>query len=136
MFLFRTSKKELDITDALKSKEAKITIGGKPVVIKALKLAQAVELLAALGNAKEIIQLASADLVAFNRLLLIKLPQLLKFCVPGEDIDPDQVTLAEFADFLLAVYCVNDLDRILGNFYKAITSLPKLTQVSAGLPKQ
>lgn len=135
MFLFGTSKKELDISDALKRKEAKITIGGKPVVVKALKLAQAVELLSALGNVQEMVKLASADLTAFNKLLLVKLPEVLKFCVPDADIDAEQVTLAEFADLLLAVYCVNDLDRVLSNFYKAITSLPKLTQVSAGLPK-
>ena len=136
MFLFRNSKKELDITDALKRKEAKITIGGKSVVIKALKLAQALELLGALGNVGELIKLAGGDIVAFNRVLLGKMPAILNFCVPGEDIDPDEVTLAEFADLLLAVYCVNDLERILANFTRAVQSMPKLTQGLAVSPKQ
>lgn len=136
MFLFRNSKKELDITDALKRKEAKITIGGKSVVIKALKLAQALELLGALGNVGELIQLAANDMGAFNRVLLSKMPSILKFCVPGVEIDPEQVTLAEFADLLLAIYCVNDLERILSNFTKAVQSMPKLTQGLAVSPKQ
>ena len=136
MFLFRTSKKELDITDALKRKEATITIGGKPVVIRAFKLAQALELFAALGNLDALLKLASADLAEFNKVLLRNLPVVLEFCVPGEHIDPEQVTLAEFADLLLAVYCVNDLDRVLSNFTKAVRSMPKLTQDLAASPKQ
>lgn len=135
MFFFKPSKKELDITDALKRKEATITIGGKPVVIKAFKLEQALALFAALGNVKELVQLAGADLAAFNRALLLKLPEILKFAIPEEKINADEVTLAEFADLLLAIYSVNDLDRVLLNFYKAITSMPKLTQALAGLPK-
>lgn len=136
MFLFRKAKKELDITDALKRKEAKITIGGKSVVIKALKLAQALELLAALGNAGELIKLAGQDMAAFNVALLDKMPAILSFIIPGEHIDPDKVTLAEFADLLLAIYCVNDLERILSNFTRAVQSMPKLTQGLAVSPKQ
>ena len=136
MFLFRNSKKELDITDALKRKEAKITIGGKPVVIRALKLPQALELLGALGNVGELMKLAGSDMAAFNRVLLSKMPAILAFCLPGEQIDPDKVTLAEFADFVLAIYCVNDLERILANFMKAVGSMPKLTQVLGPSPKQ
>lgn len=136
MFLFRNSKKELDITDALRKKEATITIGGKPVVIRAFKLYKALELLGALGGVSELLKLASTDIVAFNRVLLAKLPVLLAFCVPDKQIDPEQVTLAEFADLLLAVYYVNDLERILINFTKAAGSMPKLMQVSAPSPKQ
>ena len=136
MFLFRNSKKELDITDALKRKEAKITIGGKPVVIKALKLAQALELLAALGNVGELIKLAGQDMASFNCALLAKMPAILRFVLPGEHIDPDSVTLAEFADLLMAIYCVNDLERILSNFMRAVQSMPKLTQGLAVSPKQ
>lgn len=136
MFLFRNAKKELDITDALKRKEAKITIGGKSVVIKALKLPQALELITALGNVGELIKLAGQDVAAFNRAILAKMPAILDFIVPGEHIDPDKVTLAEFADLLVAVYCVNDLERILSNFMAAVQSMPKLTQGLAVSPKQ
>lgn len=136
MFLYRKSKKELDITDALKKKEAQITIGGKPVVVRALKLTQALELLSALGNVGELLKLSANDFGAFNRLLLSKLPEILAFCVPDYKIDPDNITLAEFSDLLLAVYCVNDLERILSNFTKAVQSMPKLTQGLAASPKQ
>lgn len=136
MFLYRKSKKELDITDALKRKEAQITIGGKPVVIRAFKLAQALELLSALGNVSELIKLAGSDLGAFNRELLNKMPALLAFSLPEYKIDPDKVTLAEFADLILAIYVVNDLERILINFTKAVQSMPKLTQGLAASPKQ
>lgn len=135
MFLFNKSKKELDITDALKRKEAHITIGGKPVVIRAFKLAQAVELLSALGNVSELIKLAWSDFGAFNRELLNKMPALLAFSLPEYKIDTDKVTLAEFADLILAIYVVNDLERILINFTKAVQSIPKLTQGLAPSPK-
>lgn len=135
MFLFRTSKKELDITDALKRKEATITIGGKPVVIKALKLAQALELFAALGNVKELMNLASTDFVAFRIALLERLPVLLAFCLPGQKLNAEDITLAEFGDLLLAIWCVNDLERVLSNFTRAVGSMPKLTQGLASSPK-
>lgn len=135
MFLFRTSKKELDITDALKRKEAKITIGEKPVVIKALKLDKALELFSALGNVKELMALASTDFVAFRIALLDRLPALLAFCLPGENIKAEDVTLAEFGDLLIAIWCVNDLERVLSNFTKAVGSMPKLTQGLASSPK-
>lgn len=136
MFLFNHSKKDLDITDALKRKEAKITIGGEPVVIRAFKLAQALDLFAALGNVNELIRLAITDKGAFNRFILAKMPEILTFCVPDREIDADKITLAEFADLMLAVYCVNDLERILINFTKAVRSMPELTQVLAASPKQ
>lgn len=136
MFIFRNSKKELDITDALKRKEACITIGGKPVVVRAFKLAQALELLGALGNVGELIKLASIDITTFNKILLAKMPAILNFSLPGYDVDQEKITLAEFADLLMAIYCVNDLERILGNFTKAVASMPKLTQVLGPLPKQ
>ena len=136
MFVFRNSKKTLDITDALKRKEAQITIGGKSVVIRAFKLAQALELLSALGNVGELIKLAGTDFGAFNRELLAKLPVILAFSLPEYNIDPVKVTLAEFADLVLAIYCVNDLERILINFTKAVQSMPKLTQGLAVSPKQ
>ena len=135
MFLFTTSKKELDITDALKRKEAKITIGGKPVVIKALKLGPALDLFSALGNVRELINLANTNLPAFRIALLDKLPELLKFCVPGYDIKADDVTLAEFSDLLIAIWCVNDLERVFSNFMTAVQSMPKLTQDLATSPK-
>lgn len=136
MFLFRNSKKELDITDALKRKEAQITIGGQSVVIRAFKLAQALELLSALGNVSELIKLAATDFGAFNRTLLGKMPALLAFSLPEYKIDAEKVTLAEFADLVLAIYVVNDLERILTNFTKAVQSMPKLTQGLAASPKQ
>lgn len=136
MFVFKRAKKELDITDALKRKEATITIGGKPVVIRAFKLAQALELMAALGNAMELFKLVSTDMGAFNRALLANLPTIVAFCVPDEQIDPDNVTLAEFADLMLAVWCVNDLERIYSNFTQAVQSMPKLTQGLAASPRQ
>lgn len=136
MFLFRNSKKELDITDALKRKEACITIGGKSVVVRAFKLAQALEFFSALGNVSEIIKLAGTDFGAFNRVLLAKIPEILAFSLPEYKIDADKVTLAEFADLVLAIYCVNDLERILANFTKAVQSMPKLTQGLAASPKQ
>lgn len=136
MFLFRKSKKELDITDALKIKEAQITIGGKLVVIRAFKLVQALELIEALGGIKKLIGLAGTDITAFNRDLLAKMPSVLAFCLPGEQIDAEQVTLAEFADLLMAVWCVNDLERIFTNFMQAVQSMPKLTQALATSPKQ
>lgn len=135
MFLFRNSKKELDITDALTRKEAKITIGGKPVVIKAFKLAQALALLQALGDVATLLKLAGTDFAEFNRVLFSKMPVILTFCVPGEDIDAEKITVAEFADLLLAVWCVNDLGRIYSNFTQAMQSIPKLTQGLATLPK-
>lgn len=136
MFIFRNSKKELDITDALKRKEAQITIGGKPVVIRAFKLVEALQFLEALGDVKKTLLLAAADLAAFNRELLLKLPVVLKFCVPNEEIDPDKITLAEFADLMLAVWCVNDLERIYANFTKAVQSMPSPMQALATSPKQ
>lgn len=135
MFLFSNSKKQLDITDALKRKEAQITIGGKPVVVRAFKLARALELLSALGNVGELIKLAGSDFGAFNRALLAKMPEILAFCLPEYKIDAEKVTLAEFADLILAIYCVNDLERILINFTKAVRSMPKLTQGLAVSPK-
>jgi len=134
-FLFSKSKKNLDITDALKRKEATLTIQGKRVTIKAFKLAEALELFAALGNIQDLLRLVGTDLTLFNRLLLAKLPVVLRFCVPDGQIEPDKITLAEFADLILAVYCVNDLDRILANFTQAMSSMPKTTQVLASLPK-
>ena len=134
-FLFTKSKKNLDITDAIKRKEATITIQGKRVTIKAFKLAEALELFSALGSIQELVRLVGTDLTLFNRLLLAKLPVVLRFCVPDEQLDPDRITLAEFSDLILAVYCVNDLERILSNFLQAISSMPKTTQVLASLPK-
>ena len=134
-FLFTKSKKNLDITDALKRKEAILTIQGKQVTIRAFKLAEALELFAALGNIQELLRLIGTDITLFNRLLLAKLPVVLRFCVPDGQIDADKITLAEFADLILAVYCVNDLERILANFTQAMSSMPKTTQVLASLPK-
>ena len=134
-FLFSKSKKNLDITDALKRKEATITIQGKQVTIKAFKLAEALELFAALGSIQELVRLVGKDITLFNRLLLAKLPTVLRFCVPDAHIDADKITLAEFSDLILAVYCVNDLERILSNFQQAMSSMPKTTQVLASLPK-
>ena len=136
MFLYRKSKKELDITDALKKKEACITIGGKSVVVRAFKLSKALELLSALGNLGELVKLAGKDFGGFNRVLLAKLPLILDFCLPEYKIDPEKVTLAEFADLTLAVWCVNDMERIISNFTKAVQSIPKLTQGLAPSPKQ
>lgn len=135
MFLFTTSKKELDITDALKRKEAKITIGGKPVVIKAFKLAQALELFNALGDVRALLDLASTNFPAFRIALLERLPLLLAYCLPGENVKADDVTLAEFGDLLVAIWCVNDLERVISNFTKAVGSMPKLTQGLASSPK-
>ena len=134
-FLFTKSKKNLDITDALKRKEATITIQGKQVTIRAFKLAEALELFAALGSIQELVRLAGKDITLFNRLLLAKLPTVLRFCVPDAHIDAEKITLAEFSDLILAVYCVNDLERILSNFQQAMSSMPKTTQVLASLPK-
>lgn len=136
MFLYRKSKKELDITDALKKKEACITIGGKSVVVRAFKLTQGLEFLGALGNIQELLKLASTDVAAFNRALLSKIGVILAFCLPGEQIDPEQVTLAEFADLTLAVWCVNDMERILSNFMTAVQSMPKPMPGLAVSPKQ
>ena len=134
-FLFTKSKKNLDITDALKRKEATITIQGKQVTIRAFKLAEALELFAALGSIQELVLLVGKDITLFNRLLLAKLPTVLRFCVPDAHIDADKITLAEFSDLILAVYCVNDLERILSNFQQAMSSMPKTTHVLASLPK-
>lgn len=136
MFLYRKSKKELDITDALKRKEACITIGGKSVVVRAFKLTQGLEFIAALGNVQELLQLANKDMAAFNRALLAKIDVILSFCLPGEQIDAEQVTLAEFADLTLAVWCVNDMERIVSNFSQAVQSIPNLTPGLAVSPKQ
>lgn len=136
MFLYRKSKKELDITDALKKKEACITIGGKSVVVRAFKLTQGLEFLGALGNIQELLKLASTDVAAFNRALLSKIGVILAFCLPGEQIDAEQVTLAEFADLTLAVWCVNDMERILSNFMTAVQSMPKPMPGLAVSPKQ
>ena len=132
-FLFTKSKKELDIKDALLRKEAKITIGGKPVVIKAFKLAQALLLIEAL---KPNLDLLKNDLPAFNRFLLAKMPEILAFCVPDRKISADDITLAEFADLVLAIYCVNDLERIITNFTMAVQSIQKVMPASATSPKQ
>ena len=64
MFKFFSSKKELDITDALNKKRATITIGGESVVIEAFKLGKALELFAALGNATELVKLAGVTVQA------------------------------------------------------------------------
>ena len=136
MFKFKKSKKELDITDAINRKKATITIGGKPVVIEAFKLANALELINILGKMPDLIKLASADLPAFNRILLAHLPQVLAFCVPqAKGINPDDITLTEFADLILAVWAVNDMERIVSNFTTAVQSMPKVTQVLATSPK-
>lgn len=136
MFKFKKSKKALDITDAINRKKATITIGGKPVVIEAFKLAKALELINVLGKMPDLIKLASADLPAFNRILLAHLPQVLAFCVPhAKGINPDDITLTEFADLILAVWAVNDMERIVSNFTTAVQSMPKVTQVLATSPK-
>lgn len=136
MFKFKKSKKALDITDAINRKKATITIGGKPVVIEAFKLAKALELINILGKMPDLIKLASADLPAFNRILLAHLPQVLAFCVPqAKGINPDDITLTEFADLILAVWAVNDMERIVSNFTTAVQSMPKVTQVLASSPK-
>lgn len=135
MFLYRKSKKELDITDALKKKEACITIGGKPVVVRAFKLEQGLQFLGALGDAQDLFQLASKDFAAFNRALLSKIGVILNFCLPGVEIDKDKVTLAEFADLIMAIYCVNDVERIYSNFTQAMRSIAELTPGLAALPK-
>lgn len=136
MFKFKKSKKDLDITDAINRKRATITIGGKPVVIEAFKLAKALELINILGKMPDLIKLASADLPAFNRILLAHLPQVLAFCVPqAKGINPDDITLTEFADLILAVWAVNDMERIVSNFTTAVQSMPKVTQVLATSPK-
>ena len=135
MFLYRKSKKELDITDALKRKEACITIGGKSVVVRAFKLQKGLEFIAALGNAQELFKLASTDIASFNREILSKIGVILAFCLPDVEIDPEQVTLTEFADLLMAVYCVNDVERIYGNFTQAMRSIALLTPDLAALPK-
>lgn len=135
-FIFPRIKKDLDITDALKRKQAEITIGGKPVVIKALKLAEALELFSALGDLKTVINLAQNDTVAFNRLLLAKLPTILRFCVPERQVKAEEVTLTEFADLITAVWCVNDLGRILANFTRAIPQELIIMPTGAVLPKR
>lgn len=135
-FLFTKSKKELDIKDALLRKEAKITIGGKPVVIKAFKLAQALQLIEALKPTAEVLTLATTDIAAFNRYLLAKMPEILAFCLPNYKIEPESVTLTEFADLMLAIYCVNDLERIITNFSVAVQSIQKVMPASATSPKQ
>lgn len=136
MFLYRKAKKELDITDALKRKEACITIGGKSVVVRAFKLVKGVEFFAALGNAKELFELANKDFAAFNRALLSKIGVILDFCLPEYKIDAEQVTLTEFADLLMAIYCVNDVERVYANFTKAMRSIQELTPDLAALPKR
>lgn len=135
MFKFFSSKKELDITDALKKKQAHITIGGNPVVIEAFKLSKALELFEAMGNISELIKLAGSDTAAFNRVLLAKLPLILRFCAPDRQIDAESVTLAEFADLITAVWCVNDLERIFSNFYLATRSMPQIMPDLAGWQK-
>ena len=136
MFKFKKSKKELDITDAINRKKATITIGGKPVVIEAFKLSKALELINIVGKTPDLIKLASADLPAFNRILLAHLPQVLAFCVPNANgINPDDITLTEFADLILAVWAVNDMERIVSNFTTAVQSIPKATQALASSPK-
>lgn len=135
MFFFKRAKKELDITDAIVRKQARITIGGKPVVVQALKLAPALELLGELGQVPQLLKLAAADRAAFNRALLAKLPVLLRFCVPDEQIKPENVTLTEFADLLLALWCVNDLERVVANFTQAVQSLPTPMRALAASPK-
>lgn len=144
-FLFKRAKKELDITDALIRKEAKITIGGKSVVIKACKLVKALELIESLSAGIGIAKLIGTDLPTFNKYLLNKLPIILDFC-EIKDIKAEDITLAEFSDLLLAIYCVNDLERIIANFTKAVQSVqivqipsPKIMQTmqgSATSPKQ
>lgn len=135
MFRFSASKKELDIRDALQRKRATITIGGQPVVIEALKLGPALDLIGALGGLPDILKRAGEDPGAFKLFLLSKMPDVLAFCAPGSSVEPDKITLAEFADLLLAVWCVNDLERITANFTKAVQSMPKLTQALAASPK-
>lgn len=134
-FLFKKSKKELDITDALIRKEAKITIGGKPVVIKAFKLAKALQFIEALGLGAGLLKLASSNFAEFNKYLLLKLPVIIDFC-DVKDVDIDAITLAEFSDLILAIYCVNDLERILTNFTMAVQSIPKVMQGLGASPKQ
>ena len=136
MFLYRNSKKDLDITDALKRKEACITIGGKSVVVRAFKLQKGLDFIAALGNAQELLNLARTDIASFNREILSKIGVILAFCLPDYKIDPEQVTLTEFADLLMAVYCVNDVERIYGNFTMAMRSIALLTPDLAALPKR
>jgi len=135
MFLFKKSKKELDITDALIRKEAKITIGGKSVVIKAFKLAKALQFIDALSLGAGILKLASTNIAEFNKYLLSKLPVIIDFC-EIKDVNIEDITLAEFSDLILAIYCVNDLERILSNFTTAVQSMPKAMQGLATSPKQ
>lgn len=136
LFKFKHSKKNLDITDAILRKETQITIGGQSVVIRAFKLAEALQLIDALGQSSDLIKLAGKDFAAFNRYLLAKMPLILKFCLPDYKIDQDKITLTEFCDLIMAVYYVNDLERIITNFTTAVQSIPKITQGLAVSPKQ
>ena len=135
-FKFKHSKKNLDITDAILRKETQITIGGQSVVIRAFKLAEALQFIEALQEGSNLIKLAGKDFAAFNRYLLAKMPLILKFCLPEYKIDQDKITLAEFADLVLAIYYVNDLERIIANFMTAVQSMPQITQVLAVSPKK
>lgn len=135
MFEFlKNKKKKLDITDALVRKSAKITIGGKSVVIKAFTLVKALQLLEALSITGELLKVAFTDFASFNKYLVTKLPIILEFC--EIDIKPEEITLTEFCDLIMAVYQINDLERIISNFWTAIQSMPKATQASAELPKR
>ena len=135
-FKFKHSKKNLDITDAILRKETQITIGGKSVVIRAFKLAEALQFIDALGQTSNLIKLAGKDFGSFNRYLLAKMPVILKFCLPDYKIDQDKITLTEFCDLIMAVYYVNDLERIIANFMTAVQSMPQITQVLAVSPKK
>ena len=134
MFSFIKPKKNLDITDALIRKEAKITIGGKPVVVRAFKFAQAIAFIETLKIGVDVFK--QTDFVGLNKFLLKKMPEILAFCFPNEQIDQDKITLAEFADLIMAIYCVNDLERIIANFMTAVQSMQKAMQDLATSPKQ
>ena len=56
--------------------------------------------------------------------------------MPDRQIPPGDVTLTEFADLITAVWCVNDLGRILANFTRAIPQELIIMPTGAVLPKR
>lgn len=136
-FFFKKSKpvEELNISDALVRKKATIQIGGKVVTIEAFKVGQMFEGFALLKITADDFKAMLDKPELLKDLFSARLPEILEFCCPNSNINIKDVTATEFMDLIVAVWCVNDLERIITNFTLAMPSTPQMMQLMASLPK-
>jgi len=136
----KTPKDNLTYEDAINAKKVSVILAGKEYVLKAMPLSQAVSIPTALKVGADFISRLDDGTKPeeFEKLKIEALNNaafLIKELLPGADIDINSITFTEFADFLIAIYAVNDLGRVIPNFTKAMGSMLPITLPLATLPK-